>query len=346
MSFFKDKRTYWISFLGLVCLAQIALFFALDFYTLPQYKKQLGKLTKQVEDLQEEKKRLYDNAGVTQVLSDYNAKAEFVKVFQTARNDVFHNGEEGKFDFVPDLLGTIFPVITAHLHNSITVEGISINEKAEVVIPVHSDSYTTLAKQFLAFKEAFDQEPVPLLTDIKVNTFTRQEMEILERDENRNFVKQRKKVSKATIIARINPEFFQDSQNEDILDTGLELSDERALIPPQAKKLNILQRTKNIIQNILQNIQKDINMLMGKKANLKTSKNIIPTATAKISSPEKPIAAPQQEAADDSTNKTSTLEATISPATTQKTNPESTISESTEPSLDKNQTSTATTPAQ
>ena len=266
--FTKHKKFKSALFLTLLFVGLISLFIFIRYYKIPQAKTELRGYQGKVEELQGKINQFYDAADIQQILQKYNEKAEGIKIFKNARENVFLFAEEDKFDFFPPLLESILPTITKHLHNDIKLEGISINEKGEIVMPVFAPSYTILSKQYASFKQAFENEPNTLLKDIKLNAFATQEIEILERGRRRNFIKKRKKVAKATIAARLNPDFFVkgddfDSEDEEFNPADFEFDFDFSK-ESKKKKKSLWQKTKYVFKTIGKNIKKDIDFILGK----------------------------------------------------------------------------------
>lgn len=198
----------------IILLTQVSLLIFVNIYLIPNSEKKLRKEEINFNLLSDEKSKLINSKETEKIIKDYEDKADNVKIFIKNRKNMFSFYEDEKFDFFPDFADKIFPSIKKHINNNINIEWISINEWSEIIIPIFSSSYTNLAKQYYAFKNSFKNEKDPILKDIKLNSFSKQEIETTERDNNRNFVKKRKIVSKAIIIWKINPEYFIDWSND------------------------------------------------------------------------------------------------------------------------------------
>ncbi|HPO05849.1 MAG TPA: hypothetical protein PLQ36_01930, partial [Candidatus Gracilibacteria bacterium] len=139
----------------------------------------------------------------------YQTKIKMLQEFETARLKSSMEGQEAdSADYFFNFSDQLLPALSKHLHPETQLEGLSINENAEVMMPIYSTSYTNLAKQYLAWKTQFKEESYPLFQNIKLNTFNRQEKEVLRQDEQRRMIKDRKIVYKAVLSAKINPLYF------------------------------------------------------------------------------------------------------------------------------------------
>ena len=236
--------------LTFVFLGEISIFLISRYYILPQYESELIVGEKKVSELQATMNTLYVDSGIDEVLQEYEMEAEKIQAFYDARRDVFIYGDDEDYDFFPPMTELVIPSIKRHLHNDVTLEGISINEKGEIIMPIFADNYTALSKQYAAIKAIFDEEEYPLLTNIKLNAFTSQEIEIIERDARRRLFKTRKKVSKATIVALLNPDYFipgGDPDFEGMFDFNKDKNE----------KKGVWKKTKHFFGTIWTNIVKD-----------------------------------------------------------------------------------------
>ena len=246
-----QKKKFIAAILTTLFLLQLGLFAFVRFYQIPYYRNRLGLAEQKTSQLQAELNSLYAETGLDVLINEFEMKADEVAIFNQARQSVFMFGDDGEsFDFTPPLVEIVLPAITRHIHNDVTLEGISINEKAEVVLPMFADGYTALSKQYAAFKKVFDEEEVPLFTNIKLNAFTTQEIEILERDAYRRLVKNRRKVAKATLVASLNPDYFVGGfTEEDLGDLTFDLG--------KKEKPSLWSRTKYFFSTVGKNMKRD-----------------------------------------------------------------------------------------
>jgi len=210
----SDHRIYHLSLLVALLLLQFGVFALVRFVEIPHHEAELRDVDLALRELEKEKNSKYDSVGLSDALAEYGAKIETIRPFQEARAQTFLFAEADKFDFFPNLLADILPTLTRLLHTDVVLEGVSINEKGEIVLPIHGPDYETLAKQYAAMKQAIKDQTLPMLTDIQLNTLSTQEIETIERDRQRHLIKNRNKVIKATVIARLNPAFFQSTETE------------------------------------------------------------------------------------------------------------------------------------
>ncbi len=201
--------------LTILVLINISLFMYLNFFVYSTYENKFQEQKNVISSLKEEEKEIILNTNLDTYIKEYDENANKIKILKDSREKVFIswislNWEE-KFDFFPDVLNEVLPKISKHIHKNVVVEGVSLNEKSEIIIAVRAPNYSILSKQYASFKTVFEEELSTFITDINVWTFIMQEVELFETDEFWTNNKVRKNVAKTTITAKINPKSIESS---------------------------------------------------------------------------------------------------------------------------------------
>lgn len=256
MEFLKDKRFYWSLLLTLIFVAYVVFYALIRFVDIPLFQARLNIANNNVNELKKYIESYFSNDNAKDILIEYDQKLQKVKIIKSARDKVFVIWEK-KIDFFPQI-SKIFEFLKNHKHNDVTFEWISISEIGDIVIPIFWPSYTVLAKQFVWLKEAFAWEKEVMIIDLNVNTFIRQEIEIIEKNSKGVFEKIRKPVSKATITWKINSKYFDKALNDSI-DTKVQEEDLSWLFEDNfAKKASLIDRIANVYAIIMPNIKREL----------------------------------------------------------------------------------------
>jgi hypothetical protein len=244
---FKNKKFYLAIFLTLLIGFFIFLHFFLNYSVLTPYREKISKLETNLEELRNKQDEIYTENNAEQILQSYKNNLDKMKVFNSLREKSLISAGEDR-DFFPNLTKEILPLIKKQIHKDIVIESITINSLAEVSIPIHGPDYTTVAKQYAAIKQNFEAEKPKFFSEIKMNTFNQNEIEITAKDANNKITKERKKVVKALILARINPEVFKNTEKFD--NTYYE---EESSYQSQKKK-SFFEKVQEMYKNISKNI--------------------------------------------------------------------------------------------
>ena len=201
-------QLFYSLFLTLVAVFHIWLLAYFHLVKYPTSKYQFNTEEQKYNDLLSSKSELLESAWVNELILEYKAKTNALKLFMNNRKNVFSFSNNEKYLFLPDFADYIFPILTKHLHNDVTVEWISVSSSADIIIPIFSSSYTNLIVQYSVFKNAFANEQYSIISDISLNSINRDHIEIVEKNQDWKFINIKNVVHKAVIIWKINPLYF------------------------------------------------------------------------------------------------------------------------------------------
>ena len=250
---YKNNKFYLSFVLTIIVVIQFIAWIVISFYFNPLYSKKVSALSAAQNEIEKSMDRSEEVKSIHKRIALYEKSISLIDIFRHNRERVFIFNDENEYDFYPPISDVVMNSIKNHVHNDIVLEGLSINEKADVVIPIYSKSYTTLAKQFFAFKDSFGNDDEinkpPLFKDIKLNTFLKQEKEIMSRDSRNRLKKNKTKVVRANIVAKLNPEYFI---NEDFNITDDLISDD--VFKKKSNKFDIKSYFLDAINSLIKKI--------------------------------------------------------------------------------------------
>lgn len=232
-----------------IILLQFSFLFFLKFSYLENLEQKVEYANKQIEKIISKRDDLYLSNQVSEKIEKYSTAMEKLKVIRKGREQSFIYSDNGNFEFFPDFSNRIFPELAQVMHKQVVIEAITINDKAELIIPIHAPSYYVLASQYSILKKHFQDNEEPLLSDLQINNFSEQEIEIFEREDDGNLKKIKTKVFKANIIANLNPALYPELEDFESFDNNFSFSklseDGKSAISSISKKIS------NIYKNFM-----------------------------------------------------------------------------------------------
>jgi hypothetical protein len=254
----KKWYAHWKFYIGMLFLCfsighgAIAVITHQKFQDISHIEKEKLQMVKKTS---EERFEMIKESTSTKTREEYQEKRQKIEPLLHARSQKVFQDNTTK-DFFFDFSGEMLPLIASYIHNEVRVEGFSLNEKGEILLPLEAPTYTLLAKQFLAFHQTKNDLP-PLFINIAVQSFTQQEIEVMKREKSGNILRERKKVHKMNMVAEINPEYFFMQYKNTLADKDFEEETSFEYIPRKKEHTSLFEQIRKVSTTIFQNIRKE-----------------------------------------------------------------------------------------